>query len=198
MAGGHWPHTVWKYDAGLGSGLSQPLVPFYTGRGYLAAETLANSATDLTVVRARYDFMLTANLVLDASGKTPTGANLWSDLSPVYRIRVQPAAVPPYVDPFGAGFGETDGIADGGFTFSQSPGAVDSATGLATVDYVWQASGNTEGMRKLPGPAGVQVVAVFGWNYDSYLAGYAGLVTAVSWQTNCYLKVLYGSSSTIT
>lgn len=198
MSDGHWPHMVWKYYAGHGSGLVQPLVPFYTGQGYLAASVEASSATDLTVVRARYDVLLTANLVLDSAGKTPTGPNLWSDLSPVYRVRVQLPVFGAQVDPFGAGFGETDGVADGGFTFSQSPGAVDNATGHATVDYVWQASGNTEGMRKFPGDGGVQTVLVFGWNFNSYLAGYAGVVTDVSWQSTSYLKVLYGSQSTIT
>lgn len=190
-------NTAWKYSM-IRAWSPNPQIP-WAGNFYTTiANMTASSETDLTVVRLRYDLTLTGNIVFDALGKSGFDGVWWADLGACYRFYVQGPPFSVLQDPFGAGFGETDGIADGGLQFAGTTDYVDNATGFPAQTVTLTASGNSEGARRLPGPDGVQVIGSWGFAFDSYAAGLFGSLPTVSWHTSCYAKTLFGSATGIT
>lgn len=192
-----YAHTAWKYQVAR-LDYANPIISYAGTLATVLSSVEARSASALTVVRTRYDLTLTGTIVLTSAGQSPTRADWWSDLMPCYRVYAVTTPFGPYQDPFGAGFGETDGTADGGFHLDDVVSGFDPSTGHPTQTVVWNASGNTEGKRTFPAPADVYVKIGFGFNFNSYAAGYGGVITAVEWSLTGYTKTLFGSASGIT
>jgi hypothetical protein len=156
------------------------------------------STGPLTHVRTRYDIQISATIDVADDGTTPLGPTWWWDLMPCYGIEFAVSSLGPFIDPFGVGTGETHSVASGGFEAVLYNTGVNPTTHNNTQTVVWSVRDQTEGMRKLE--AGVEAACYIqlGFNYDSYVAGYADIGQVISFDGYVYAKTLVGGQSTIT